>query len=193
MTTFTATSEALETLGDLLKQLGDIPPERVRLKPAPGTATERDVIDIHRREKRLCELVDGVLVEKAMGFKESIIAGAILAALRAFVVPRNLGVVAGADGTIRLFPGLVRIPDVAFASWQRLPDGRVPDEPIPSVVPELAVEVVSKSNTPAEMSPSAASTSRPACGSSGWSNLKIARSPCSPALISRTCCARARR
>ncbi len=38
---------------------------------SPGTATERDVIAVHDRENRLCELVDGALVEKVMGFDES--------------------------------------------------------------------------------------------------------------------------
>ena len=47
--------------------------------------------------------------------------------------------------------GLVRLPDVAFVSWDRLPERRVPDEPIPNVVPDLAVEVLSASNTAKEM------------------------------------------
>ena len=34
----------LETVADLLERLGGIPPERVRMKPYPGTATEQDVI-----------------------------------------------------------------------------------------------------------------------------------------------------
>jgi Uma2 family endonuclease len=63
----------------------------------------------------------------------------------------DLGLVTGADGMVRLFPGLVRIPNVAFASWARIPNRRVPTEPIPELVPELAVEVLSKSNTDAEM------------------------------------------
>ena len=33
-----------DTLADLLHQLGDIPTERIRRHPAPGTATEQDVI-----------------------------------------------------------------------------------------------------------------------------------------------------
>src|SRR5207244_2699767 len=101
---------AIRTLADLLERLGAIPPARVRFQPAPGTATEEDVIAAGQRENRLCELVDGVLVEKAMGFREACLAGALLALLREFVVPRNLGLVSGADGMIRLFPGLVRIP-----------------------------------------------------------------------------------
>src|SRR5438094_8960951 len=84
-----------QTMADLLERLGGISPARVRMSPPPGTATEKDVMEIECREDRLFELVDGVLVEKAMGFKESMLAGAILAALRAFVVPRKLGVVTG--------------------------------------------------------------------------------------------------
>jgi hypothetical protein len=61
------------TVSDLLHQLGDIPPERVRLQPPPGTATEADVVAVHSREDRLCELVDGVLVEKTLGYYESYI------------------------------------------------------------------------------------------------------------------------
>ncbi|MBV8076897.1 MAG: Uma2 family endonuclease, partial [Planctomycetaceae bacterium] len=48
------------------------------------------------------------------------------------------------------FPGLVRIPDVAFASWDRFAEGRIPLDPIPDLVPDLVVEVVSEGNTVAE-------------------------------------------
>jgi len=136
----------------LLEQLGGIAPDRVRFRPAPGMATEKDVLEIrHSPERRLCELVDGVLVEKAMGFRESFLAIALAAILLNFVRPRNLGLVTGADGTMRLTSGLVRIPDVAFISWDRLPNRRVPTEPIPDVAPDLAVEVLSAGNTPGEM------------------------------------------
>jgi hypothetical protein len=63
-----------ETIADLIKRLGDIPADRVRLRPWPGTATEQDVLTIRQRERRLYELVDGTLVEKAMGFRESYLA-----------------------------------------------------------------------------------------------------------------------
>lgn len=52
---------------------------------------------------------------------------------------------------MRLFAGLVRIPDVAFISWARLPGGTVPEEPVPELVPDLVVEVLSRTNTPGEM------------------------------------------
>jgi Uma2 family endonuclease len=71
--------------------------------------------------------------------------------LLAFVEQLALGIVAGADGMLRLAPGLVRIPDVSFVSWGRLPQRRVPRQPIPDLVPDLAVEVLSEGNTPREM------------------------------------------
>jgi len=125
------------TIADLLKRLGNIPANRVRLHPTPGTATEKDVIEVLDRENRPCELVEGTLVEKPVGYKESEIAGLILTFLNNFVRPRKLGIITGPDGTIRLFAGLVRIPDVAFASWDRFPDRKRPRIPIPDLAPDL--------------------------------------------------------
>jgi Uma2 family endonuclease len=139
------------SLGDLIRGLGGIPLSRVLAKPAPGTATESDVLDATRRYNRLYELVDGALVEKVMGYSESLFALFVARMLLDFVEPRNLGLVSGADGTMKLFGGLVRIPDVAFVSWDRLPGRVIPKEPIPSLTPDLVVEVLSESNTPAEM------------------------------------------
>jgi len=141
----------LRTIDDLLHDLGDVPASRVRLRPPLGQATVQDVLDVHAHERRLCELVDGTLVEKPMGLKESIIAGALLSFLRAFVMPRNLGLVSGEAGMMRIFAALVRIPDVAFISWARLPEGKVPSDPMPLLAPDLAVEVLSASNTAREM------------------------------------------
>lgn len=139
------------TLADLLERFGPIPAARIRYEPPPGTATEEDVIALEARENRLFELVDGVLVEKAMGFYESFLAMRLAQFLLAFVEQYALGIVAGADGMLRLAPGLVRIPDVSFVSWNRLPEHRVPRQPIPDLAPDLAVEVLSEGNTPREM------------------------------------------
>ncbi|MDH3600469.1 MAG: Uma2 family endonuclease [Candidatus Tectomicrobia bacterium] len=151
MTTVVPPPGAIETVADLLTQLGSIAPDRVRFHPFPGTATEKDVLEAQAREDRLCELVDGVLVEKGMGFRESLLAIALGAILLGFVKPRNLGLVTGADGMVRLASGLVRIPDVAFISWDRIPGRRAPSEPIPGLAPDLVVEVLSESKTEAEM------------------------------------------
>jgi Uma2 family endonuclease len=140
-----------ETMADLLERLGNVPLHRIRARPAPGHATEADVLAVHRDENLICELVDGVLVEKAMGFRESGLAVILSTLLNVFVLPRNLGVVTGPDGTVRLMAGLVRIPDVAFTSWDRMPGRRRPTNPIPDLAPDLAVEVLSASNTDAEM------------------------------------------
>ena len=47
--------------------------------------------------------------------------------------------------------GRLRVPDVAFNPWDRIPDRRVPEQPIPTLAPDLAVEVLSVSNTSGEM------------------------------------------
>jgi len=148
MSLATIAPPAVETVADLLESLGDIPPERIRMRPPPGTATEDDVIAIHAREKRLCELVDGVLVEKPTGFDESRLAVEIGFILIEFLHRHDLGTVAGEAGMMRLLAGLVRIPDVSFVRWEHLPEKY---GPIPPIAPDPAVEVLSESNTPKEM------------------------------------------
>lgn len=139
------------TVADMLARLG-VPPERVRLRPLPGTATEQDLQDAIDEGRGLFELVDGTLVEKAVGYKSSFLTVALLAALRAFVRSQKLGRVSGPDGVLRLDAGLFRAPDVSFVSWKRFPDrGRMPKEAFPNLIPDLAVEVLSPSNTRAEM------------------------------------------
>jgi Uma2 family endonuclease len=139
------------SLADLLEQLGDIAPRRVRAVPPPGTATEQDLLDIRARERRLYELVDGVLVEKVMGFPESTLACDLIKLLGNFLDENPVGFLAGMDGAVRLMPGLVRIPDVSFIAWEQLPTRERPTEPIPDLAPALAVEVLSEGNTPKEM------------------------------------------
>lgn len=139
------------TLADLYHRFGSIPFWRIRQSPAPGTATIEDVVRIHDHEDRICELVDGILVEKVMGFYESILAVTLAALLKNFVDRHKLGVVAGEAGMIEIAPDLVRIPDVSFLSWDRFPSRRVPTKPVPRLVPDLAIEVLSKSNSKKEM------------------------------------------
>ncbi|MBI1917355.1 MAG: Uma2 family endonuclease [Planctomycetes bacterium] len=147
-----ATLEAtVLTAADLFERFGPIPLSRIGFEPLPGTATEEDVLNWHQSHKRLYELVDGVLVEKAMGFPESALACELSRLLGNWIKPRKLGVVVGADGMMRLAPGLIRIPDVSFMDWDRFPNRQVGTDPIPGLVPDLAVEVLSPSNTEREM------------------------------------------
>lgn len=146
-----AVSTKVLTVADLLERFGPMPVGRIRTDPPPGTATEQDVIDIEAQESRLCELVDGVLVEKTVGIYESYLALRMGHLLTMFVERHGLGMVVGADGMMRLAAGLVRIPDVSFISWDQLPGRRVPRVPIADLAPDLAVEVISPSNTAREM------------------------------------------
>ncbi len=139
------------TAADLVERFGAIPLCRLRLEPAPGTAGEHDVVEIHDREDRLYELVDGTLLEKAVGTYESYLAMLLGRLLGNFASEHDLGIVLGADGMLRLGAGLVRIPDVSFIGWERLPGETVPRQAIAEIVPHLAVEVISKGNTAEEM------------------------------------------
>jgi Uma2 family endonuclease len=138
-------------MADLLEALGNISPRRVRLRPVPGTATEKDLLDLHTHGDRLYELVDGILVEKVMGYTESSLACHLIKLLGYFLDQHDLGNLAGPDGSLRLMPRLVRIPDISFVRWESLPRRAVPVEPIPDLIPDLAVEILSEGNTPAEM------------------------------------------
>lgn len=149
--TATAVEPAIETLADLLERLGGVPPGRVRCRPYPGTAVEADVLTHPGGEKRLCELVEGVLVEKPMGYYESLLAVVLIQSLGRYLEQNPLGIVLGADATLRLSPGLVRLPDVSFVAWSRFPGRELPAEPMPDLAPDLAVEILSPGNTAAEM------------------------------------------
>jgi Uma2 family endonuclease len=141
----------IKTLADLRRRLGGIALERIWFHPAPGTATEKDVLEAEARENRLCELVDGTLVEKAIGFEESRLAGKLLHLVSSYLDENDLGICVGGDGMMRIAPRLVRIPDLSFISWERLPGRESPREPIPDLAPDLAVEVLSEGSTKAEM------------------------------------------
>ncbi|MHB1424482.1 MAG: Uma2 family endonuclease [Gemmataceae bacterium] len=142
----------LETVADLLKHLGDVPAYRVLLHPYPGTATEQDVIAAEGAlDKRLCELVDGTLVEKVVGQYESRVALLIGHFMEGYLEQHDIGICYGADAMLRIVPGRVRLPDVSFVSWDKLPNRELPAEPIANLVPDLAVEVLSESNTRREM------------------------------------------
>lgn len=152
MATKTSKRPKFDNLAELMERLGGVPLERIRMEAPLGRATEKDVLAVRAGlERRLSELVDGVLVEKAMGIKASVLGAVLAGFIGTFIDKDGLGVVLGADGMIRTFPDQVRIPDVSFISWDRYPGDEVPDEGISSFMPNLAVEVLSPGNTKAEM------------------------------------------
>lgn len=140
------------TWEERMSDLGNIPMSRVRSEPAPGAASVEDVVRLRNVERRLYELVDGTLVEKAMGWQESLLAGIILQWLNNYLDQNRIGVATGPDGMTRLFGDTVRGPDVAFVAWDRMPGGQIPKEPVPDLVPNFVVEVLSAGNTFGEMS-----------------------------------------
>jgi Uma2 family endonuclease len=145
-------SVALATFADLIHRLGDIPAERILLAPPPGTATEEDLLQLLEGPKsRITELVDGVLVEKPVGAEEGLYGSWLSHLLWKFVEEHDLGVVLGEGSPTRFRVGLVRIPDVCFVPWERVPNEEFPSDRVSKIIPSLAIEVLSKSNTKREI------------------------------------------
>ena len=138
------------TLADILENIG-VPASRVLAWPFPGTATVEDLIAVNDHEDRICELVDGMLVEKVLGFDRSLFTSQLIYLLMNFLDRQRLGVVAGPSGTMLLAPGLVRAPDVSFVSRDRFPPGRIRLGSVPALSPTLAVDVWGERNRKAEM------------------------------------------
>ncbi|HEX5105355.1 MAG TPA: Uma2 family endonuclease [Pirellulaceae bacterium] len=140
-----------ETFADLLQRLGDVAPERIRLDPWPGKVTDEDVAESKDRFGCLCELVDGVLVEKIMGVPESALATELSRMIKNFLDEHPLGMVCGPDGPVRFQSRLIRMPDISFFSWDRIPGDRMEEDAMLGIVPDLVVEVISPGNRPGEM------------------------------------------
>ena len=138
-------------LAELLESLGGISPERVCCDPPPGHATKRDLLEICAATGRLYELVDGTLVEKGMGHPESYLAFELGFLIRTFLVTNDLGFCTGADDLIEILPSQVRGPDLSFTSWVKRPQKTIEAKQITKIAPDLVVEVLSPSNTRAEI------------------------------------------
>lgn len=96
----------------------------------------------------LWELVDGELVEVTPSADESsTTAMQIGRVLGNHVIPQRLGRVYGADGGFVLFTDrqTVLVPDVAFVTAERVPQGRARKH-FPRLAPDLVVEVLSPSD-----------------------------------------------
>jgi Uma2 family endonuclease len=148
------TKPKFSTIADVQARLGNIPEARILSFPSPGTATLRDLLNAEITNGRLCELVDGILVEKAMGFREGAIAVTISFLIRTYLQQHNLGLVAGADSGIRFKLNLVRMPDVSFIRWDSVDDPDEIENPPTAFLeypPDLAVEVLSAGNSRREM------------------------------------------
>jgi Uma2 family endonuclease len=153
-TTATKPKTKFATFADVQERLGHIPESRILSFPAPGTATVQDLLDSSITGDRGHELVDGILVEKTMGFRDDYFGTRIIYLLMSYLEEHNIGAVAGAQGLIRFKLDLVRVPDVSFIRWDSVDDPDAIENPAGAFLeyaPDLAVEVLSPSNTQREM------------------------------------------
>ena len=138
------------TVAELLENLG-VPACRVRLYPPLGHATEHDAAESKNLHGAICELVDGTLVEKPMGFYESHLGHILAFFIESYLTHHRLGFVVGESGASRTIPGRVRMPDVGFYSWNHFPGRTLPAGGVLDVPADLVVEILSPSNTRTEM------------------------------------------
>src|SRR5262245_59589878 len=134
------------TIADVQRRVGNVPPERILTYPAPGTATPQDLLDNSITGGRLCELVDGILVEKTMGFREGGLGLWIGTLINLYLMENNVGYAAGSDGLVRFKLDLVRLPDVSFIRWDSVDDPDEIENPHGAFLdypPDFVVEVLS--------------------------------------------------
>ena len=84
--------------------LPGFPPNRIRSYPSPGTATEADVLEAEARSGRICELIDGTLVEKVMASLESGLAVELAYFIRRYLEANDLGTLLAGDGYLKILP-----------------------------------------------------------------------------------------
>lgn len=103
--------------------------------------------DAHRYE-----LVEGrLLVREPAGYAHGRVSTGLIARLYQHVSAHNLGVVLATDTgfILRRGPDTVRAPDVSFVSRERIP--RPEPRSFAELAPDLAVEILSPSNRPAQI------------------------------------------
>ena len=113
-------------------------------------ATEAELIARNEAGER-CELIDGQIRGKPMGAREGFVTGWLITFINTYLIGRKLGFVYTPDVPVRFAPGTVLLPDVAFTARSRCPGGKLPRDQVATVIPNLAVEVLSPSNRPGEM------------------------------------------
>jgi Uma2 family endonuclease len=114
-----------------------------------GTKTLLTVEDFLRRSEERdvrYELVEGELITVSPGmFLHNEVRDNLLVLLKTFVEARGLGTVV-AEQPFHLFGDTVRVPDVAFVRGRKLAPHKLPEG-----APDLAIEVISPTNTPHEI------------------------------------------
>jgi Uma2 family endonuclease len=90
-------------------------------------------------------------VEKTVGAIESYLNLLLSQFLTQYVRDNNLGITLGPDGMLRYTKRKIYLPDISFISWSQSPIAEIKKQPIADLHPDLAVEVLSPSNSAKEM------------------------------------------
>lgn len=111
------------TLAELHQSLGAIPLARIHMIPPLGTTTDEDLLNNNESDEPLCELINGILVEEAMGMLAAVCASTLARMLGNYVADNNLGFVIPCDGPYRMGLGKnsSRLPVVSINPWDRVP------------------------------------------------------------------------
>jgi Uma2 family endonuclease len=123
--------------------------ESVPIVAENGTSELASSFPMSLPDDMLYEVVDGKIVEKIVGVHEAEIATLLIEFLAPFARLHRLGRVFG-ETIFRIdqSKNLQRRPDVAFVSHARWPaQRRAPRVAVWDMVPDLAIEIVSPSNT----------------------------------------------
>jgi Uma2 family endonuclease len=113
--------------------------------------TADDLLNMPQEDGKRYELIRGNLIERTPANEtHGEIGAVILYLLGAFVYPKKLGRLYTAETGFELFqnPDTILAPDVAFVSAARL---KPRTDKFATIAPDLAVEIVSPSNTKQEM------------------------------------------
>jgi Uma2 family endonuclease len=123
--------------------------------PDMATATpERLDVSIDLGEPDgLYEVIDGRIVEKMMGAYECWLASVMFGVMDPYIKANPIGrVVQEMIFDLRPHVDRERRPDVAFVSFERWArDRRIPRERSWAVIPDLAIEIISRTNTADEV------------------------------------------
>ncbi len=149
-----AADRAGPDVADLLRRLGNIPAFRVRLDPAaghghrerPGPQQREQAQDGHLRAggRDSGGESDGMGRVRDRGLDR-------IPPARVSSGPGSSARCLGPTACSALVPGLIRVPDVSFFARGKLTRSKHGAQPIAPVAGDLVVEVVSKSNTKAEI------------------------------------------
>jgi Uma2 family endonuclease len=110
------------------------------------TITDEELLQLPKDGNKY-EVVDGELQMSPAGLLHERIVARLIGLLAPFVKEGNLGDVLGSNVLYVLSTGNKRAPDISFVAAGRLPEDAV----FPQLAPDLAIEVLSPSDTPRQV------------------------------------------